>query len=77
MIVAEVCVVGINKYWFLSTIEEIVPIPEAMHDGQEFPVVDWIILFCAGEFLGVESHRVLWSWFLCSIGPLDRLSSLI
>jgi len=70
-------VVCINEYWFLSTFEKVVPIPEAAHDGQEFPVVDRIILFCAGEFLGVESYRVLWSWFFCSIGPLDGLSSLI
>jgi len=36
--------VGVNKYWFLSTFEEIVPIPEASHNGQEFSVVDGVVL---------------------------------
>jgi len=25
--------VGINKYWLLSTLEEVVPIPEAAYNG--------------------------------------------
>jgi len=69
--------VSIDEYWLLSTFEEIVPIPEAAHDGQEFSVVNGVILLCAGEFLGMESTWVLWSWFFCSIRSCDRWSSLI
>ena len=69
--------VSVHKYWFLSTFEEVVPIPNAAYDGQEFPVVDRVILLCAGEFLEVESYRVLWSWVFYAIRPLDRWSSLI
>jgi len=69
--------VGVDKYWFLSTLEEVVPIPEATHNGQEFSVVNGVILLCAGEFLGVETTGVLWSWFFCAIRPFDRWSFLI
>jgi len=60
MIIAEVCMVGIDKYWFLSTLEEVVPIPEAAHNGQEFSVVNGVILFSIGKFLGVETAGVSW-----------------
>jgi len=64
--------VGIDEYWFLSTFEEVIPIPEAAHDGQEFSVVDGVVLLCAGEFLGVETAGVLWSWLFCAIRSCDR-----
>ena len=69
--------VGIDKYWFLSTFEEIVPIPEAAHDGQEFSVINRVILLCAGELLGVETTGMPWSWLFCAVWSGDRWSSLI
>ena len=69
--------VSIDKYWFLSTFEEVVPIPEAAHDGQEFSVVNGVILLCAGKLLEVETAGVSWSWFFCAIRSHNRWSSLI
>jgi len=69
--------VGLDKYWFLSTLEEVVPIPEATYDGQEFSVVNGVILFCVGEFLGMESAGMSWSWFFCAIRSFGRWSSLV
>jgi len=64
--------VSIDKYWLLSTLEEVVPIPEAAHDGQEFSVIYGVVLLCAGKFLGVETAGVLWSWLFCAIRSCDR-----
>jgi len=69
--------VGIDKYWFLSTLEEVIPIPEAAHDSQEFSVINGIILLCASEFLGADTTGVPWSWFFCAVRLCDRWSSLI
>jgi len=69
--------VSIDKYWPLSTFEKVVPISEAVHDGQEFSVVNGVIFLCAGKFLGVETAGMLWSWLFCAIRSCDRWSSLI
>jgi len=69
--------VGIDKYWLFCSFEEVIPIPEATHDGQEFSVIDGVILLCTGEFLGMETAQVSWSWLFCAVWSLDRWSSLI
>ena len=52
--------VSIDKYWLLSTLEEVVPIPEAAHDGQEFSVVDGVSGNCRGAMvLAFLCHRVM------------------
>ena len=48
-----------------------------MHDGQEFSVIDGVILLGVGRFLGMESDWMIGAWLFCAIGLLYRWSSLI
>jgi len=62
-------VVGIDKYRDGGSFEEVIPVAQSVHDGQELPVVDGVVLLGPAEFLGMESHRVLCARFFCSIWP--------
>jgi len=52
--------------------EQVGPAAESSHDSKEFMVVDGVILLSLSEFLGMESHRSLWSWFLSAVWFGDR-----
>jgi len=45
---------------------------KSSHDSKEFAVIDGVVLLGLGKFLGVESHRLSWSWFLSAIWFSDR-----
>jgi len=47
--------------------EQVGPAAKSSHDSKEFAVIDGVILLSLGEFLGVESHRSSWSWFLSAV----------
>ena len=51
--------------------EKVRPAPETVHDCQEFAVIDGVILFCCGEFLGVKSYWLPWSKFVCTVCSFD------
>jgi len=57
--------------------EQMRPAMKSSHDSKEFTVVDGVVLLGLGEFLGMESHRSLWSWFLSAIWFGDRGVPLI
>ena len=50
-IVVKVGVIYIYKYRVGGAFKQIVPIVQATHDCQEFPVINRIILFCCAELL--------------------------
>jgi len=57
--------------------EQVRPAAKSSHDSEEFSVVDGVVLLGLGEFLGVESHRSSWSWFLSAVWFGDRGVPLI
>ena len=50
---------------------------QSSHDGEEFAVVDGVILLDVTKFLGRETKRASWSWLLLSIGQCDRFVALV
>jgi len=57
--------------------EQVGPAAESLHDSEELVVVDGVVLLGLGEFLGMESHRSSWSWFLSAVWFSDRRVLLI
>jgi len=66
-VVPKICMVSIHQDGGCGSFEQMRPAAESSHDSEEFTVVDGIALLSLGEFLGVESHWSLWSWFLSAI----------
>jgi len=61
--VLEVVVVREDDYGVRASDEEVSPVFEASDDGQEFSVVDVVVLFGGVECLGVVAY---WPFALCS-----------
>jgi len=57
--------------------EQVGPAAKSSHDSEEFAVIDGVVLLSLREFLGVESHRSSWSWFLGAVWFRDREVSLV
>jgi len=57
--------------------KQVRPAMKSSHDSKEFAVIDGVVLLGLGEFLGMESHRSSWSWFLSAVWFSDRGVSLI
>src|SRR5260221_9286564 len=66
-VVAEVGMISVHQDGDVSSFEQVRPVPQATHDGEEFPVINGVILLCVSELLGVESHWSAWSWFFFAI----------
>ena len=49
--------------WVGTAYKEVSPIFQASDYGQEFPVVDIVVLFGQVKGLGVVSHWMFWSCF--------------
>jgi len=48
------------------------PAAKSSHDSKEFAVINGVVLLGLREFLGMESYRSSWSWFLGAIWFGDR-----
>jgi len=57
--------------------EQMGPAAKSSHDSEEFAIIDGVVLLSLSEFLGVESHQSLWSWFLRTVWFGDRGVPLI
>ena len=57
--------------------EQVGPAVESLHDSEELSVIDGVVLLSLGEFLGMESHQLSWSWFLGTVWFGDRGVPLI
>src|SRR5712691_118792 len=66
-VVAEVGMISVHQDGDVSSFEQVRPVPQATHDGEEFPVINGVILLCVSELLGVESHWSAWSWLFFAI----------
>ena len=71
-VVPKVCMVSIHQDRDCGSFEQMRPAAKSSHDTKEFMVVDGVVLLSLGEFLGVESHWSVWSWFLSSVWFSDR-----
>jgi len=71
-VVPKICVVSIYQDGDCCSFEQVGPAAEFLHDSKELVVIDGVILLGLGEFLGMESHRSSWSWFLCAVWFGDR-----
>jgi len=65
-------VVSIHQDRDCCSFEQVGPAVESLHDSKELAVVDRVVLLGLGEFLGVESHQLSWSWFLSAVWFSDR-----
>jgi len=65
-------VVSIHQDRDGCSFEQMRPAAKSSHDSKEFMVVDGVVLLRLHEFLGMESHRSSWSWFLSAIWFGDR-----
>jgi len=65
-------VVSIHQDGDCCSFEQMRPTTESSHNTEELAVIDGVVLLSLGEFLGVESHRSSWSWFLCAVWFSDR-----
>jgi len=70
-------VVSIHQDGDGCSFKQVGPAAESSHDPKEFAVVNGVVLLSLHEFLGMESHRSLWSWLLSAIWFGDRGISLI
>jgi len=71
-VVPKVCVISIHQDRDCCAFEQVGPAVESSHDSKELAVIDGVVLLSLGEFLGMESHWSLWSWFLSAIWFSDR-----
>jgi len=66
-VVPKVCVVSIYQDGDGCSFEQVGPAAKSSHDSKEFAVVNGVVLLGLCEFLGMESHQSLWSWFLSAV----------
>ena len=76
-VVPKICMVSVHQDRDCCAFEQVGPAAESSYDSKELVVVDGVVLLGLGEFLGVESHQSLWSWFLSAVWFGDRGIPLI
>jgi hypothetical protein len=53
----EVRVVGDNEDWVDCAFKQVIPVFKSSYNGEEFPIVNRVTLFCCGKCLRVVSTR--------------------
>ena len=76
-VVAEVSMICEHQDEDFCSFEQVRPCAQSSHDGKKFAVIDRVVLLRITEFLGCETKRASWSWFLLSIWQCDGFVALV